>query len=77
MTRSDLAGAQLLKDERRQAKDAHGVGDSGAVLADPAGDLCLGEAELGDHPLVGGGGLDGIEVLTLDVLDEGQLKLCL
>ena len=50
------------------------VGYGGAALAYAFAELFLGEAALVDEALVGDGHLNGVEVLTVDILNQGQLK---
>ena len=57
-----------------QAQEAQRVRDRGAVAPDPAGDLVLGEAELVLQAVEGLRLLDRVQLLALDVLDEGQLE---
>ena len=49
------------------------VGDGGAVLADLLRESVLRQVVLLDEVLVGQGYFDGVEVLALNVLDEGHL----
>ena len=65
--------AQVGLDLLREAQEAQGVGDRRAVLADPLGQLLLSPPELGEELLVGLRGLDRVEVLAQQVLNEGQL----
>ena len=71
----DPALADGLLDGRVEVEEAQRVRDGRAGLADALGHLFLGEAELVDQLAVGMGLLDRIEVLALDVLDEGELEL--
>ena len=66
-------GHQLL-DRRRELEQAQGVGDRRPALADPRGDLLVGEPEVLDELLVGGRLLEGVEVLAVEVLDQGLLE---
>jgi len=54
--------------------EAHGVGNGSPALSDTLGDLFLSEAEFLGESLIGGGLLDRIESLALEVLDQGQFK---
>ena len=71
-------GEPLLLEEgldfRGQVEEAHRVGDGGPALADALGDVFLGEAEVFVQALVGGGLFNGIEILALEILDEGELE---
>ena len=67
--------------EARSARTASGsseqpqaVGHGRAVLADRLRDFLLREVELVHQAAVGGGLLDGVQVLALDVLDERHLE---
>ena len=50
------------------------VGDCRTVLTHPLGNLGLAVPKLLNHPLVGHGLFNGVEVLPLDVLDKGHLQ---
>ncbi len=66
----DSTSGEDLGGELEQAQE---VGDRGAVLAGALGHLLLGEAEVAGEALVGAGLLDRVEVLALEVLDDGDL----
>ena len=77
--RPGVAGGQLavgheVLDRRRELEQAQGVGDRRAALADPLGDLLLGELEVLDQLLVGRGLLERVEVLAVEVLDQRLLE---
>ena len=59
---------------RRQLEQADRVRDRAAILADPLGDLVLGQPELVDQPLERGRLLERPEVGALHVLDERALE---
>ena len=71
-------GEAALGDEQLhiavEIEQAHGIGDAGAGLADTAGDLVLFEGEFLGKAHVAFGFFHGIEVLALEVLDEGHLE---
>ncbi len=50
------------------------VGDMAAALADFAGDLVLGIGKAVHQFVIGGRFFDGVEILTLDVLDDGEFE---
>ena len=54
-----------------QVEQAEGVGDVAAGFADGLAELLLGHAELLEQAAVAFGFLDGVEVLALQVLDQG------
>ena len=54
-------------------EQAQEVGDRGAVLAGALGHLLLGEAEVAGEALEGAGLLDRVEVLALEILNDGDL----
>src|SRR3712207_5354066 len=56
-----------------QLREAQGVGHGGPALAQPVGELLLGQPETLHEGLVGGRGLQGVQVLPLQVLHESQL----
>ena len=77
--RLGVAGAELAVGD--ELLDAGGSWNSRRVfddrrpaLADPGGDLLVGEAELLDELLVGGRLLERVEVRAVEVLDEGLLE---
>ncbi len=70
--RQPAVGQEVL-DGRRQGQQAQGVGDRHPALADPAGDLVVGEPEVVDQLLVAGCLVEGVEVLAVEVLDERLL----
>ncbi len=74
MSGVELPAGHHLPQLAGQAQEAEGVRDRGAVAAHAARDLLLGEAELVLQPVEGLRLLDGVELLPLDVLDEGQLE---
>ena len=57
-----------------QLEEPQGVGDGGPALAHPAGHLLVGVAELVDQLLEGGRLLQRVEVLAVEVLDQGLLQ---
>ena len=56
----------------RQLQQAHRVGDMAARLADGTGQLVMRQAEFTDQALQPVGLLDRVEVLSLQVLDQGR-----
>ena len=68
-----LLASSEVQDFFGEFEEAEEVCDRGAVLAGALGHLLLGEAELAGEALVGAGLLDRIEVLALEVLDDGDL----
>ena len=73
MSEAELGGFDQGEDLGGELEQAQEVGDRGAVLAGALRHLLLGEAEFAGEALVGAGLLDGIEVLALEVLDDGDL----
>ena len=71
---ADLALGQQPLDAGRQLEQAQDVGDGGPALAHPGRHLLVGEAELLDELLVGGGLLQHVEVLPVEVLHQGLLE---
>lgn len=55
-------------------ENAHEIGDGGAVLADAGGDILLGEIEFVIEALIGKGLFNAIEIVALDVFDEGDFQ---
>ena len=70
----ERAVLQRALDRRRQLQQPQRVGDRGPALADPGRDLVVGEREVLDELLVGGGLLERVELLAVDVLDERLLE---
>ena len=58
----------------RQLQQPEGVGHRGPALAHPGRHLLVGQAELVDELLVGGGLLQGVEVDAVEVLDQRLLQ---
>src|SRR5262245_3555663 len=74
-----MAGRQAalsneLLEVRRQAKEAHEIDDRSAVFACAAADLLGIETQLLHHAIEGDRGFDGIEVLALNILDQGDFQ---
>ncbi len=59
---------------RLQVEKPHGIRDRRSAFADAFGDLILGESEIAMEAFVGAGLLDGIEIFTLEILDESELQ---
>ena len=59
---------------RRQPQEACGVGHHHTTATDLLADLLLGEGELGHQLLITQSLVDGIEVLTLEILNECELE---
>ena len=70
-----LTGDHAGPDGRGQAEQPKGVGDRGAVLADAGGDLFLREGKPVEQGLIGIRLLDRVQVLPLDIFDQGQFEL--
>lgn len=70
----EVAVGDVALDGVLEVEEAHGVRDAGAGFADALGDDVLLEAEFLGEADVAGGFFDGIEVLALEVLDEGHLE---
>jgi hypothetical protein len=64
-----LLGEKLLYLEGK-AEEAEHVGDGGAVLACPLGNLVVGEMKFAVEAIKGVGYFDRVEVLALDVFDK-------
>ncbi len=74
-----MAGRKLRRGEHvphglRQIQQAHRIGHGGAVFPHALGDVLLPHAEVLGQTGVGLGLFDGIETLTLEVLDERHLQ---
>ena len=69
----DLLGSDGLLDLVGEVEQADQVGDGRAVEAEPAGELFLGAAVAGEVVAEGGGLVERVQVLALEVLDHRQL----
>src|SRR5487761_2173422 len=58
----------------RQLQEADRVGDGSPVLPCSAANLFMGETKFAAEPLIGVSRFNGIQVLTLDILNEGELQ---
>ncbi len=68
----DAALFDKLTNGSFELEQTEGVGDGGAIFSGALGDLLLSEVELVGKALEGVGLLDGIEILALEVFDEGH-----
>jgi hypothetical protein len=59
----------------REVEEAQRIRDRRTRATDPAREAILAEPEFVDELAVGTGGLDRIEILALEVLDERELEL--
>lgn len=69
---ADLAGGEAHADLGGEGEQAYGVGDGDATLADPLGDLFLGQGEFLKETLEGVGLFQWGEVFSLNVFDESD-----
>ncbi len=74
MARRDLAVTDEPLHRRWELEQAQRVRDGGPALADPVSDGVVGEVEVLDELLIGGGLVERVEVLPVEVLDEGLLE---
>ncbi len=65
---------KVFPDFGRELQEAEVVGDGGAVFSNLDCRFLLGQAEGFDELTVGLGGLDGVEIFPLNILDEGHLE---
>ena len=75
MAFAEPAVRDRLLDAGRKLEQAEGVRDRRSGPPDARRDLVLAEAELVDQLAVRFRGLERIEILALEVLDEGELEL--
>src|SRR5215213_2985493 len=73
VTLGDLPVAQESLDVLRQVHEAQGIGDRGPALAEPARELVFAQPEPVHEGPVGRGGLEGAQVLPLQIFYERQL----
>jgi hypothetical protein len=71
--RKAVLGKQKL-DFRRELEQPDHVGDGGAVLARAAADLFVAEFVLACEAVIGGGHFDGVQILALDIFDQGNFE---
>ena len=74
MARGQGPGVQELLHRLGQGQQANQIGHMAAALAHHARQLLLGARELFQQPTVAFGLLQGRKVLTLDILDQGDLQ---
>src|ERR1019366_1961383 len=72
VSEAELGGFDQGEEFGGELEEAQEVGDGGAVLAGTLRHLLLGEAEFAGEAMKGAGLLDRIEVLALEVLDDGD-----
>ena len=75
MTSTDGATTKLNDHNLWKSEEPDGIGDSRAVLTDTLGDLTLRQAEVLDQALIGQGRLEGIKILSLNVLHQSKQQL--
>src|SRR5579883_1717404 len=74
MAGRELALLEQLLDRRGQAQEAERVGDMAATLSYHARQVFLGMGELLHQPPIGLGFFERGQILSLNVLDKGNLK---
>src|SRR5258708_31624142 len=74
MALTDLPVLDRVLEDLRRREGAERIRDRGARLADPLGELLLGEVVRLHQQLVRARGLDRVEVGALQVLDERELE---
>jgi hypothetical protein len=70
----ELAFADELLYGRGELEQPQRVGDGRSAAPDPGGESLVGEPEVLDELLVGGGFLERVEVFPVEVLDQGLLE---
>jgi hypothetical protein len=68
-----VLGDELL-DVGRELEETERVGNGAALLSGAAGDLVVTKVKVVGEPFEGMRDFDGVEILPLDVLDEGDLE---
>src|SRR5438105_8296484 len=74
MTLGDLAFYDRILERLRCGQGSQHVGDGGARFPQPFGELLLGKVVRLHQQLVGASRLDGVEIGTLQILDESQFE---
>ncbi len=74
MAHGQPAGHDEILHSLGQVEQAHQVCNMAARFADESGERLLAMAELIDQALIGLRFLNGIEILALDILDQGDFQ---
>ena len=74
MAGGEFALFHQLADGGRQSQQPQGVGDGAAGFAHPLGRLLLSHVVVFNEGLETSGFLHGVQVLSLEVFDHGQLS---
>lgn len=74
MADGNLALGEVNLNVRVEVEQPHGVSDGGAGFTDAGGDFFLLEGEFLGEADVAGGFFDGVEIFTLEVLDESHFE---
>ncbi len=74
MPRRDDSGLDLVLDRRRQLEQPEHVRHRRPLLSHALPHVLLGQPQVVDQAPEGGGLLDRVQVLTLQILDQGQLQ---
>ena len=74
MAEAEQTGADVILDVRMQLKNAQEVRDGGAIFTDFHRSFFLGEIEILDQLAVAERFLDWVEILALEIFDEGELE---
>ena len=74
MAHADEAHLEVVLHFCGEFEEAELVGHGNAVLAHAPGKFVLGEAALVHQPLIAEGQFDGVQILALDILDDGHFQ---
>lgn len=74
MTRGEPVFADPLLDLRRQFKQAQDISNRRAIPAHPSRDLFLCKPKLDNQTFVGPGFLNRVEILSLEVFNQGHFQ---
>ena len=74
MTETEQTGADVILNVRMELENPEEVGDRGAIFSDLHRSFFLGEIEILDELAVAESFLDRVEILALEILDEGEFE---
>ncbi|MCI5158943.1 MAG: hypothetical protein D3906_11015 [Candidatus Electrothrix sp. AUS1_2] len=74
MSFRDNRTCNVVLQRRGEIQESEGIGHSGTVAPYPAGDFFLGQMKFFNKTGVGASLFNGIQILTLDIFNQGQLQ---
>jgi hypothetical protein len=76
MAHGEATVANSIFDRIVQVVEPQKVRHAGSLNADLVGDVLVGEIEIGRQPKQGLGAIDGIQILSLEILNKSPLSSC-